>query len=189
MALWKDQNASKKDDGANPQDATSNANAGAPRADEPRQPVRSRSAAESIIAAGLKIEGKIEGAGHVRIAGHFHGDVHVDGNLTIDSGAKLTGSVQAQTVIVGGELHGNIESANRVDLLETGILLGDLTAGALTVAAGSRMRGKAEFGWNDKEKDAQKSQQNRSPAAAAATSSSAATSAPASISKDGKAAP
>ena len=107
---------------------------------------------ESVISAGLTIEGKIEGAGHVRIAGNFKGDVHVQGNLTIDAGAKLTGGVRANTVVIGGELEGNIDAAARVELLQSGILNGDLKAGSLTVAAGSRMRGRAEFGWDEKPK-------------------------------------
>jgi cytoskeletal protein CcmA (bactofilin family) len=107
---------------------------------------------ESVIAAGLAIEGKIEGGGHVRIAGRFNGDVHVEGNLTIEPGAKLTGEVRAKTVIVGGELEGNIDAANSVELTSTGVLTGDLKAGSLTVSAGSRMRGKVEFGWDDKSK-------------------------------------
>ena len=105
---------------------------------------------ESVIAAGLTIEGKIEGTGHVRIAGSFKGDVHVQGNLTIETGAHVTGGVRANTVVVGGELEGNIDAAARVELLQTGVLNGDLKAGSLTVAAGSRMRGRAEFGWDEK---------------------------------------
>jgi cytoskeletal protein CcmA (bactofilin family) len=107
---------------------------------------------ESIVAAGLTIEGKIEGAGHVRIAGVFKGDVNVQGNLTIEPGAHVTGGVKADTVVVGGQLDGNIDAASRVELLQTGVLNGELKAGSLTVAAGSRMRGKAEFGWDDKPK-------------------------------------
>ena len=111
-----------------------------------------REAKESVIAGDLAIEGKITGSGNVRLAGRFKGDVSVEGNLTIEAGAKLTGGVRASTVIVGGELEGNIEAASRVELLETGVLVGDLKAGSLTVAAGSRMRGQAEFGWEEKEK-------------------------------------
>ncbi len=105
---------------------------------------------ESLIAADLTIEGKIEGSGHVRIAGSFKGDVNVQGNLTIEVGARVTGQVRASTVIVGGELHGNIEAAARVELQETGMVVGDVKAGSLTVAAGSRMRGQVEFGWGEK---------------------------------------
>ncbi len=108
-----------------------------------------REVSESVIAADISITGKIAGAGHVRIAGKFEGDVHIQGDLTIDAGAKLTGGVRANSVTIGGEVEGNIESAASVELLATGVLNGDLKAGNLTVASGSRMRGRAEFGWGD----------------------------------------
>jgi cytoskeletal protein CcmA (bactofilin family) len=104
---------------------------------------------ESVIAANLSIEGKIEGSGNVRMAGRFKGDVRIDGNFTMDPGAHLTGQVLAGIVIVGGELQGNIENAKRVDVLEGGVIVGDVKAGSITVAAGSRMRGHVEFGWDD----------------------------------------
>jgi cytoskeletal protein CcmA (bactofilin family) len=105
---------------------------------------------ESLIAADITIEGKIEGGGSVRIAGKFKGDVSVLGDLTIESGAKLTGGVRADKVTISGELEGSVEQATRVELLPTGVVVGDLKAGSLTVASGARMRGHAEFGWDDK---------------------------------------
>jgi cytoskeletal protein CcmA (bactofilin family) len=102
---------------------------------------------ESHIASDLTIEGKIVGSGHIRIAGRFKGDVQVDGNVSLESGARLEGHVKASVVSVGGELIGNIENAKRVELLETGVINGDVKAGSLTVAAGSRMRGQVEFGY------------------------------------------
>jgi cytoskeletal protein CcmA (bactofilin family) len=104
---------------------------------------------ESLIAADITIEGKIEGGGSVRIAGKFKGDVSVQGDLTIEAGAKLTGGVRADKVTIAGELEGNVEEAAHVDLLQTGVVTGDLKTGSLTVAAGARMRGQAEFGWDD----------------------------------------
>jgi len=104
---------------------------------------------ESLIAADITIEGKIEGGGSVRIAGKFNGDVNVQGDLAVEAGAKLTGGVRADKVTIAGELEGNIEEASRVELMQTGVLVGDLKAGSLTVAAGARMRGKVEFGWDD----------------------------------------
>jgi cytoskeletal protein CcmA (bactofilin family) len=152
MALWKDQYGREQN---TPDPAPEKAAAAAPvNIESARQPAAAAAprgdAKESLLAAGLTIEGKIEGSGHVRIAGNFKGDVHVQGNLTIESGAKVTGGVRANTVVVGGELEGNIDAASRVELLQTGVLNGDLKAGSLTVAAGSRMRGRAEFGWDEK---------------------------------------
>jgi cytoskeletal protein CcmA (bactofilin family) len=104
---------------------------------------------ESLIAADITIEGKIEGGGSVRIAGKFKGDASVQGDLTIEAGAKLTGGVRADKVTIAGELEGNVEEASHIELLPTGVVIGDLKAGSLTVAAGARMRGQADFGWGD----------------------------------------
>jgi cytoskeletal protein CcmA (bactofilin family) len=157
MALWKDETArepsGRLEPAAKAPEKVAVLNAVGEPAARPVTPVRTdANLKESVIAAGLTIEGKIEGAGHVRIAGDFKGDVNVQGNLTIEAGAHLTGGVKADTVVVGGQLDGNIDAASRVELLQTGVLNGELKAGSLTVAAGSRMRGKAEFGWDDKAK-------------------------------------
>ena len=155
MALWKEVDQAKKEPTRIPPNPTT------ARVDETLPvgpsnqnapgPVKERESMESVIAADLTIEGKIEGSGHVRLVGKFKGDVQVEGDLTIEPGAKVTGSVRAGTVIIGGELEGNVDAASSVELLKTGVVNGDLKAGSLTVAAGSRMRGQAEFGWDDKE--------------------------------------
>lgn len=163
MAIWKDQSSAKKDTGAIPSFAPPEAakfdappvadiHPSAPKSVSAAAPVRAveRESKESLIASDITIEGKIEGSGSVRIAGRFKGDVNVKGNLTIEPGAKLTGGVRATKVTIAGELEGNIEAAQRVELLEAGVLIGDVKAGTLTVAAGSRMRGQMEFGWEEK---------------------------------------
>ncbi|QRN42284.1 polymer-forming cytoskeletal family protein [Xanthomonas oryzae pv. oryzae] len=168
MSMWRDQGPNKKDvvpvtpevpaaDGrlftaeaspAPPVTATATATPSvAPTATAPQQ--RHSEAKESLIAADISIEGKIEGAGHVRLAGRFKGDVNVRGDLTIERGAKLNGGVRANKVIIAGELEGNIESAAQVELQASGVLVGDVKAGSLTVASGARMRGQADFGWGD----------------------------------------
>jgi cytoskeletal protein CcmA (bactofilin family) len=130
----------------------------APRASTPASPVSSESALtpkerldmkESIIASGLSIEGKIVGSGHVRVAGKFKGDIQVEGNLHIDNGARVEGQVRASEVLVSGELQGNIDSAKRVELQQGGTITGDVKAGSFTVAAGSRMRGAVDFGFEE----------------------------------------
>lgn len=154
MAIWKDIVAK---DSTQPESAAGSAppvNRPRPEA-VPSAPSAPSSAAsrkdmkETIIAAGLTFEGKIEGSGHVRISGRFKGDVHVDGTLTVEAGAHLAGAVRAGSVVVAGEIEGNIEGAQRVELHQSGVLNGDVSAGSLTVADGARMRGRAEFGWSE----------------------------------------
>jgi cytoskeletal protein CcmA (bactofilin family) len=157
MAIFNQQTTSKKEPLAFPQEPMPAAVRETPAiADYAGMPIPPRrtsehvDAKESLIAADITIEGKIEGSGHVRIAGKFKGDVNVQGDLTIEKDAKVNGSVRAKRVTVAGELEGNIDDAAQVDLQQSGVLIGDLKAGSLTVAAGSRMRGQAEFGWDDK---------------------------------------
>ena len=160
MSLWKDNTATRHPPPPAPEakepgrfDAPSKpgltpapANAPMARAD-PGLPRK-----ESLIAADIAIEGKIEGGGSIRIAGTFKGDVNVQGDLTIEAGAKLIGAVRADKVTIAGELEGNVEEASLVNLTQTGVVIGDLKAGSLTVAAGARLRGQAEFGWDDVDK-------------------------------------
>lgn len=111
---------------------------------------------ESVITEDLSIEGKIEGSGHVRLIGKFKGDVQVKGDLTIEPGAKVSGGVRAERVVIGGELEGNIDAASSVELLESAVVNGDVKADSVSVAAGSRMRGQVEFGWNEEERRSRK---------------------------------
>jgi hypothetical protein len=46
---------------------------------------------ESLIAAEITIEGKIEGNGNIRVAGRFKGNVNVKGELMIEPGASIDG--------------------------------------------------------------------------------------------------
>ena len=66
--------------------------------------------------------------------------------------AQATRQIAAATVMVSGEINGNVQASSRVELLETGIINGDVKAAVLTVAAGSRMRGNADFGWPESAK-------------------------------------
>ena len=161
MAIWKDPApAAKTNEPARFELGAQEPHAATEHAPAPAAPAPIRAvetaARESVIAADLAIEGKIEGAGHVRIAGKFKGDIKVQGNLTIDQGAKVSGGVSANKVTLAGELDGNITNAQQVDVLPSGAINGDLKAGSLTVAAGSRIRGHVECGWGKDDKPAAK---------------------------------
>lgn len=164
MALWKDSTAPTKEAPppfpmTPPPPPAAAAEPAIKRESEPTMEIASqaprrvapREMKESVVAPEITITGKIVGAGHVRIAGRFEGDVHIQGDLTVEQGAKLTGGVRAESVTIAGEVEGNVESAARVELQSTGMINGDIKAGTLTVAPGSRMRGRAEFGFGDEQ--------------------------------------
>jgi cytoskeletal protein CcmA (bactofilin family) len=106
---------------------------------------------ESFLGSGVTIEGKMEGSGDVRIAGKFKGDIQIKGNLNIQKGAHLAAKINAEAITIEGELEGTVVASGQVTLAESGQVIGDLKAKTLAVAAGSRMRGNVEFGWNEPE--------------------------------------
>jgi cytoskeletal protein CcmA (bactofilin family) len=126
----------------------------APRTEVPQMPMTSVNTAESILAAGLTIEGKIEGSGNFRVAGRFKGTVKVNGELTIEPGALIEGEITAESVLVAGDVRGQIAAASRVEFKDSGTLIGDVKASSVVISAGSKMRGKMEFGWKEGEGEA-----------------------------------
>jgi cytoskeletal protein CcmA (bactofilin family) len=150
MAIWKE---TGKEDGPAPfEPVGGNGFTHEPVAAPAPAAVRHASSSkDSIIGGGLVIEGKIEGEGDIHIAGNFKGDVKVNGDVSVEQGARVSAEISAVTVTVGGQVEGNINASTQVKLLQTGQLIGDLKAKSLTVAAGSRMRGRVEFGWDDHE--------------------------------------
>ena len=112
MAIWNEPKTPTKEPPAmppaNPLPQTSDVAPSRPSASYDTPPVRSSQAdqKETLIAANLSIEGKIQGSGHVRVAGQFKGDVNVEGNLTIEQGAKVIGGVPEH--YHGGPPHGTL---------------------------------------------------------------------------------
>lgn len=147
MALWNQPPASNNDE----KSATTAVGAAQSTAIPVARDGVARSHRETVLGLGVTLEGKIEGDGDVRIAGKITGEIRINGDLIVDRGAHLTAKVSAANVTLGGELEGNIAASGQVKLLESSQMIGDLKASTLTVAAGSRMRGHVEFGWNSVE--------------------------------------
>jgi cytoskeletal protein CcmA (bactofilin family) len=123
-----------------------------PRPEEgSKMPNSSVNNGESVLAAGITIEGKIEGTGNFRVVGRFKGTVKVNGELTIEPGAFVEGEITAESVMVAGDVRGQIAAASRVEFKDSGTLIGDVKASSVVVSAGSKMRGKMEFGWKEGE--------------------------------------
>lgn len=82
----------------------------------------------------------------VRVDGVVNGnilqeDAH-DATVAIAKGATVTGDIRAKHVIVSGTLRGNIFTSDRVELLDTAFVTGDITYGSLGMQVGARVDGK-----------------------------------------------
>ncbi len=96
---------------------------------------------ESVIGPGVHWKGALSGAGGVRIEGSFDGSIKINGPLMVAEGAKVTAEeIRAQAVCVAGTVKANIV-ADRVEILATGRIYGDLTTRAFASEEGAFLRG------------------------------------------------
>jgi len=95
---------------------------------------------ETIIGPNAYFRGEIQSDGGVRIDGIFEGELDITGNLVIGEGAKIVADIKANNISISGAIKGNI-SGNRVEILETGRVWGDLTINSLLLNEGAYLRG------------------------------------------------
>ncbi len=95
---------------------------------------------ETIIGPNCHIQGSIQSDGNMRIQGIFQGEIDTAGNLIIGESAKIVAKIEANNVSIAGAVKGDV-SANRIEILETGRVWGDLTVNSLLLNEGAYLRG------------------------------------------------
>ncbi len=95
---------------------------------------------ETIVGPNAHFRGDVQSDGGVRIDGIFEGTIDITGNLVIGEGAKVIAEVKANNVSISGAVKGNV-TANRVEILETGRVWGDLSISSLLLNEGAYFRG------------------------------------------------
>jgi len=104
------------------------------------RPVAPVSKIETIVGPNAYFRGDIQSDSGVRIDGVFEGTVDITGNLVIGEGAKIIADIKANNISISGAVKGNIEG-NRVEILETGRVWGDLVINSLLLNEGAYLRG------------------------------------------------
>jgi len=95
---------------------------------------------ETVLGPNARFTGEIQSDGGVRIEGIFEGTVDITGNLVVSESAKVLATIKANNVSVSGAVKGSIQ-ANRVEILETGRIWGDLSVNSLLLNEGAYLRG------------------------------------------------
>jgi cytoskeletal protein CcmA (bactofilin family) len=95
---------------------------------------------ETVIGPNAYFKGELQSDGGVRVDGIFEGLIDITGNLVIGEGAKLIADIKANNISISGAIKGNI-NGNRVEILETGRVWGDLTINSLLLNEGAYLRG------------------------------------------------
>jgi len=82
----------------------------------------------------------------LRIRGKFEGEIDAMGRLYIDSDAVVNARrIRATSVVVGGTVHGDIEAADRLEMLPTAKIYGNVRTARLRIADGVLFEGICEM--------------------------------------------
>jgi len=99
--------------------------------------------AETIIGAGVTVQGNLSSESDIIIDGTLTGDIKTEGDVTVGVNAQISANIQATHVTVAGNLVGNITATGEASIRETGHVKGDIRAGGLSVSTGGVFIGRS----------------------------------------------
>ncbi len=90
-------------------------------------------------------KGKMRFSESLKIDGSFEGDIESPGFLYIEDGAVVKADIKVRAVVVGGVVRGNIEASEKLEMLTTGQVYGNIRTSKLRIADGVIFEGKCEM--------------------------------------------
>jgi cytoskeletal protein CcmA (bactofilin family) len=98
------------------------------------------------IGKSVVIKGELSGSEDLTIEGHVEGRIELKENiLTIGPNGKIRAEVFAKAVIVLGEVTGNVNASEKVDIRDNGSVDGDITSPRVAIAEGAHFRGSVDM--------------------------------------------
>ena len=94
----------------------------------------------SVIGADVRIVGDIITQGEMQIDGQLDGDITC-ARLVVGEGARLTGTIRAETLRIHGQLNGSV-FATAVIIARSAEVVGDITHETVEIEAGARLEGR-----------------------------------------------
>ena len=100
---------------------------------------------ETVISADTNLKGNLETASSVELRGTIEGDCTIGGILWVLQGGGITGAITVEAVVLEGEVRGNIQAKERVELRSGSSLRGNIDAASLAIAEGAFYQGKVKM--------------------------------------------
>src|SRR5262245_34626745 len=98
------------------------------------------------IGKSVVIKGELSGSEDLTIEGHVEGRIDLkDHVLTIGPNGKIKAEVFAKSVVVLGEVTGNVTASEKVDIRDNGSVDGDIASPRVAIAEGAHFRGSVDM--------------------------------------------
>ncbi len=106
----------------------------------------------TLLAKGVLLRGEIRVEGTVRIDGRLEGDLQTTGTVVIGEDGVVQGTISAGIIINSGKIKATVRVTDRLKLLKTGILVGEVHAPSFSMEDGAKFQGLSDMGvaaWGD----------------------------------------
>ncbi len=103
--------------------------------------IESNSFINSIVGEGTTFHGELRLNGLLRIDGDFSGTIRTSGKVLIGKSGRAECTIRANTVVVGGMVRGNIYAEEKVIVLSTGMMIGNIHSPRLIAEEGVILNG------------------------------------------------
>ena len=117
-----------------------------PRPQLPRTDGQQAAFEGTFFGPKASIEGTVTGSEPVMIEGHVKGTINLTGELHIGVQARVEAKVHARNVTIEGRVNGDISADERVELVASASVDGNIKAPKIVVAEGARFRGNVDMG-------------------------------------------
>ncbi len=145
----------------------------APATERSSEGIRGMEKGPVNIGKSVVIKGELTGSEDLTIEGHVEGKIELRQNvLTIGPNGKIKAQVFAKSVIILGEVTGNVTATEKVDLRDNGSVDGDIAAPRVAIAEGAHFRGSIDMQRTGAKPQEAKPAQSSAPAQTAAPASS-----------------
>jgi len=117
----------------------------APRAAEPAAPV-ARDVEATRITHAISIRGEISGGQNLFIDGELQGSIHLpESRVTVGVNGRLKADIEAEEIVVEGQVNGSLTAGTRVVIRRTGRVYGSIITERLAIEEGAVFNGKVEM--------------------------------------------
>ena len=97
--------------------------------------------ADLLLGAGAEFEGKLRFKGTVRIDALFKGQIITNDVLVVGENARIDAEITCGTVIVHGQVNGDVKAKSAVEVLRTGSIRGNVETPSLRLDKGGHLDG------------------------------------------------
>ncbi|MDR3337879.1 MAG: polymer-forming cytoskeletal protein [Treponema sp.] len=103
----------------------------------------------TIIGPHTSVNGDVDSGGFTRVDGSLRGNLSTKGRVVVGNNARMKSNVTGTSITIGGVVYGNVLASERVMLLTTGVVIGDIITRRIQADEGCIIHGKVTICLSD----------------------------------------